>query len=1267
MDDQNSMDNSLLNALNFGGQEGSVDRHTNASAHQVMLQTNLAALRLHSPLAAKQIEEGGTNTPSQLGMMSGEFGLDGRVRFVETDEGVLSAELDGVALASKRKPMHEAQRLAEKLDPAQVACCAVLGFGMGYHCGTLLERLGTTGVVVCFEPDLEMLKAVLGRVDYSKMFATGRFFLVTGADDPATVGRIFTGIEAVVGLGVEIISHPPSKKRLGTSGDVFGKVFSDTLGSVRTHLVTTLANARISFRNAMMNLDHYTTSAGVELLKDSCKGKPAIVVSAGPSLSRNLDLLCDPKVRDSVVVIAVQTVLKTLLAKGIKPEFVAALDYHEISTRFYEGITAEDVEGVRLIVEAKANPAILDAFPGEVLCVSDELLDRLLGDSLKREMGNLSMGGTVAHLCYYFARYLGCDPVIFIGQDLGFTDGQYYAAGAAIHQVWGGELNAHNTLEMMEWQRIARMKTLLRKKTDIYGRDIYADEQMSTYLAQFEAEFQKDEEHGRTVIDASEGGVRKNHTTVMTLKEAIEAHGVVGGIDVPTTIQDRVENDENSQQRMCARLDAVIKDAKLISYLSDESVKLLDAMIEHHTDRKRVNKLIVEVQAIGERVVKLKPAFELAQAVNQVGVLNRMKRDRAIEMDSEASGLDRQQMQIQRDITNVQWTSEAAMLVVEMLERTKNAYLGLSEKQTNDINEAHNKETESEVVDEIDTDRVRLNIHAVVMADPEFGGLGTKRDLGAQLTNDRNVIQTTIARLGCAEQLDAITIMTPEPDAIRSILGSMLSDGSINKPITVVGVDAKRFRERGARVGSSRMQSSECWRGSIGMLGVYDEQVEPVLLSQVMRTHKIDGCAIVGADWAMIDPGLVDQTVARFRNQDTEKRIAFSQAVPGLGTMVVDRETIGMIASSIESAQGGKENHFATLGALVGYLPMSPQFDSIAKGVCVEVEPTVRDAGLRIIADSESRIVAMREAYQDMGSADEERINSGGISCVQSFGESSRRQRQVCPRTIVLETCTGRFASGEWGSWKRHSMEPIERQVMSMSDAHKLFQEISSLREDVAVVFDGVGDPLMHSDAMGLVQLAKEDGIVCVELRTDLLREGVDACELLESGVDILSVDLISEYPEVYAELSGIDRLGDVYSRIQSIFDAMSGQARSMWFVARITRCDATCEEIEQFFDKWLMLCGSAVIDPLPGDVTSQRISKLPIPKARQQQMDLSTMYIQSDGEVVDSSEKPICGGGVNVFDMGIERAYQLMCSAMRSSQIEPKACVSVAAEENAA
>ncbi len=61
---------------------------------------------------------------------------------------------------------------------------------------------------------------------------------------------------------------------------------------------------------------------------------------------------------------------------------MTALDYHEISRRFYEGLSASDVEGITLVVEPKANPAILSAYPGAIRCVGDDVLDRVLGERL---------------------------------------------------------------------------------------------------------------------------------------------------------------------------------------------------------------------------------------------------------------------------------------------------------------------------------------------------------------------------------------------------------------------------------------------------------------------------------------------------------------------------------------------------------------------------------------------------------------------------------------------------------------------------------------------------------------------------------------------------------------------------------------------------------------------------------------------------------------------------------------------------------------------
>lgn len=247
---------------------------------------------------------------------------------------------------------------------------------------------------------------------------------------------------------------------------------------------------------------------------------PGVVVSAGPSLSRNVDLLrgqeqCFP-------IAATQTVLRYLLHKGIKPRFVCAIDYHPISARFYEGITKRDVHGTTLVCQAACHPSIPKAWPGEVLFCGNDLLDQILG---LPPSPTLPAVGTVALLCYHLLRYCGCDPVILVGQDLAFTDGQYYHAGAAIHDVWASELGEFNSLEAMEHQRIVRNKHTNTTIKDRDGNDITTDAQMQSYAVEMSTQFLRDKANGLVTVDATEGGCAKDGVEYMTLRAAMDKYG----------------------------------------------------------------------------------------------------------------------------------------------------------------------------------------------------------------------------------------------------------------------------------------------------------------------------------------------------------------------------------------------------------------------------------------------------------------------------------------------------------------------------------------------------------------------------------------------------------------------------------------------------------------------------------------------------------------------------------------------------------------------
>lgn len=1155
-----------------------------------ILDRNLAALAGFSPAAARRIAAAPLTT--ELEWVDSEEDRPGLV-LVETPSVI--ADPFGLAeapapvrrvLASRRRPVTEAERLAESVDVIENGGVCVMGFGAGYHCEAFAGRLGDMGAIVCFEPDVSLLRSVLERVDHSGWIEKSNFRLLTDPDDGAAITAGIRGVEGVLSLGVQIVEHPASRPRLGELSTRFGERFANAMKSMRTSVMTTLVRSQSTLRNMVMNADYYASTGGVDSLAGAASGRPAIVVSAGPSLERNIEQLKDPAVREHAVVIAVQTMLKPMLRRGIKPHFVCALDYHELSRRFYEGLTAEDVEGVTLIVEPKANPAILEAFPGRILCVQEQMLDQLLGPELSGQKWPITAGATVAHLCAYLGRHMGCDPLILVGQDLGFTDGQYYSAGAAIHDVWAGELGPMRTLEMFEWERIVRSRSMLRKAQDIHGRPIYTDEQMATYLGQFEVDFAVDAEKGLRVIDATEGGVRKAHTTVMSLSEALETYANGEPVSLDETGAGRVR--ASVVPLVAARLERVAEQAGEVESCSREAAEILGKMIEPGVSAKKVDRLIEEVYAVRDEVRMHEPAYGLVQFINQAGALKRFRADRTIELSESLDERGRQNKQIERDISNVEWTAEAAAELAALLRDAASAIRGDRDKTTDDP-------APREVV----VNAGRTRVVALLTYDTEINGLGLPRE--AMLAGEP-VLRRTVRRLLAASELDEVIVASGSPEEVRALLGPIAGDARV----AIEGVDEQALRRRVRAVGRARLMSPDAWRGSLGGLCCYDESFEPALAAAVLRRRGVDAAVLVGADWALVDPGLVDQVVSRHREQPETVKLSLTQAAPGLGGLLLDTESIERLGEAM-----GHAANFASVGGVLSYLPVAPQADPIAKAFCAPVDHLVRDAGRRYVPDTPEGgafVAGVLDVLGDgLASADAGRVVS-----------ASRGRTPEAPRHLELEICTGRLAGGLFGQWLRGS-DAAERPVLAADAATRVLEAFASGRPDTVLTIHGVGDPLMHPGVYDIIGAARSAGVGLVHLRTDALADAFDSGRLLSTGADVVSVDVLAATAATYTIMAGVDRYETVKSRVEGLLEArgMIAGLPGVWVVPRITRCDEVYEEIEPFYHGWLMAACGAVIDPIPPGAAlplSARIRPMPLPGLARARRLRETLTVRSDG-----------------------------------------------------
>ena len=1063
------------------------------------------------------------------------------VQFMATDDGVPTLLLGtpGTQMASRRRPLEEADKLAKTVPIETVPGVVVMGFGAGYHVAALARRMQRTGVIFAFEPDLGLLRAVLERIDFSKIFEESNVAILHDPRDAAAMSNLTLGVEGLLALGVKILDHPPSRQRLGDTRDVMGQTVASVMRTLRTGIVTTLVQTDITLRNLLQNLDHYTTAGGVQDLKDIAKGRAAIVVSAGPSLKRTIEVLAQPGVRDRCVIIAVQTVLKQLLARGIKPHFVTALDYSEISRRFYEGLTAQDVEGITLVCEAKANPAILDAFPGVIRCCADGWLDTLLGDDFTRPMGTLPAGATVAHLAYYLARHIGCDPVILTGQDLGFTDGQYYGSGAAIHDIWAAELGEFRTLEMLELERILRFGAMLSKREDVFGRSIFIDEQMSSYLMQFERDFKLDAEKGLTVIDATEGGTRKAHARIATLKDAITDFGNSIAPQPAFTLNTSKPIDRDQLKRHIIR---VREDCLRIASWSRQSRELLTEAIERQQDQTRVNQIITRLYDLRDRVTALKVGYAMTHILNQAGTLRRFRQDRATAMAEGLTGLERQRRELERDQSNVEWIGDAAEHMASLLGECVNALSG-KPKITRDP--PPSAETyRSAGLD--DPRAIERKVFAVVATDCSMGGLGTPRDLAAPFGPYRSLLRATIERLREVRQLDGILILSDDPHRAAELSGLPESD-----TLRYARVDATLMRSRIESLRASRLWARSSWRGGLASLTAWDEVLHPALLVPFIRELGINAVVPVGADWALVDPALMNAVITCYRDRPDNNRLTFAPAAAGIGSCLLDS---GIVLEMADATQGA--GVFASIGGMLGFVPVAPQLDPLGRNACVRVSPAQRDLGLRCIVDDEhARVLFERVAHLDgdaLASAMTGRFNTADVPIDVTV--------EIAAPSGLIDTVLVERALRELGNLAPNPVLTIAAAAES--------------------------DPMEHPAVLHMLTTAQDTGFAGTHLRTSVRQPQRDIGILETCGASVISFTLPSG-PGMHDQA--------VRSLLASRGKGAAGLP-TQWLVPRILRCDANYEAIDEFYQSWLMDAGACVIDPLPKTNAGERITPLDLP-----------------------------------------------------------------------
>ncbi|EAH5645971.1 motility associated factor glycosyltransferase family protein [Campylobacter coli] len=231
------------------------------------------------------------------------------------------------------------------------------------------------------------------------------------------------------------------------------------------------------------------------------KFENAIVVSAGPSLTKQLPLL--KAYQDKAVIFCADGALSMLEKEGIIPDYVTNLDFTDLAMKFFQN--KENLKQSIIALECATHPNVAHSLKAENCMIV--LRNKALYQRFNlNDFGYIDTGTHVSHFSYTLALALGFKNIIMIGQDLAFDEkGNSHSKGFDFGEKFSGEEN------------IDKLKvTAYAGKGEVLTHITWND-----YRIKLEYLFACNEQKAK-FYNATEGGARINFTEELSFKECCE-------------------------------------------------------------------------------------------------------------------------------------------------------------------------------------------------------------------------------------------------------------------------------------------------------------------------------------------------------------------------------------------------------------------------------------------------------------------------------------------------------------------------------------------------------------------------------------------------------------------------------------------------------------------------------------------------------------------------------------------------------------------------
>ncbi|EHV4790688.1 motility associated factor glycosyltransferase family protein [Campylobacter coli] len=358
-----------------------------------------------------------------------------------------------------------------------------------------------------FESEIELFILALSTIDLSEELCSGKIYLVDIEEERVDIQLLILfdmkDMFEYLSLYEMFVNNVYYKKFYEDVWHKADELCEKNIKVVIRNLNSSLCIGFECYSHLLQNIPSMLESIPFQRILSQRKNKfdNAIVVSAGPSLAKQLSLL--KAYQDKAVIFCADGALSMLEKKGIVPDYVTNLDFTDLAMKFFQN--KENLKQSIIALECATHPNIVRSLNAENCMIV--LRNKALYQRFNlNDFGYIDTGTHVSHFSYTLALALGFKNIIMIGQDLAFDEeGNSHSKGFDFGEKFSGEEN----IDKLKVPAYAGKGEVL---THITWND---------YRIKLEYLFACNDQKAK-FYNATEGGARINFTEELSFKECCE-------------------------------------------------------------------------------------------------------------------------------------------------------------------------------------------------------------------------------------------------------------------------------------------------------------------------------------------------------------------------------------------------------------------------------------------------------------------------------------------------------------------------------------------------------------------------------------------------------------------------------------------------------------------------------------------------------------------------------------------------------------------------